>query len=239
LLLTERWLLKTFGLAQQSDLFNVVIQSGAVLAVLLIFTERLKQITLEWRKPQTQVFVGKLVLAFALTGVGGVVLKKLHFRLPHDAAPIAWATLAGGILFIAVEAWLKGRQPGDQVTWTIAIAIGISQLLAAVFPGLSRSGATILMALALGLGRPAATEFSFLLGIPTLLAAGGLEMIGALRHPPAQPEHWGMVALGAVVAAVTAFASVKWLLRFIQTHTFVGFGWYRIVVGGLILLLVR
>jgi undecaprenyl-diphosphatase len=115
--------------------------------------------------------------------------------------------------------------------------VALGQLLAAVFPGASRSGSTILMALCLGVSRPAATEFSFLLGIPTLIAAGVLQTYSSLKDPAAVPEDWGMVLVAWAVAAVTAFVAVKWLLRFVQTHTFEGFGWYRIVLGVVLLLL--
>ena len=93
----------------------------------------------------------------------------------------------------------------------------------------------ILIALVFGLARPQAAEFSFLLGIPTLLAAGGKETLDAIRHPPPYPIDWGMVALGALVAAVTAFVAVKWLLRYVQRNTFNAFGVYRIVLGLVIL----
>ena len=114
--------------------------------------------------------------------------------------------------------------------------IGVGQLVAAAFPGASRSGTTILAALALGLNRPAATEFSFLLGVPTLLAAGAYSALKAMKDPAAPPPDWGLFAIGALVSAVTAFLAVKWLLRFIQTHTFIAFGWYRVAMGGITLL---
>ena len=110
------------------------------------------------------------------------------------------------------------------------IAFGLGQLVAAVFPGASRSGTTIMLALLMGLSRPAATEFSFLVGIPTMLAAGGLKIFKALSHG-APPENWAMVGLGTIVSAVVSFIAVKWLLRFVQSHTFIGFGYYRIIVG--------
>jgi undecaprenyl-diphosphatase len=135
-----------------------------------------------------------------------------------------------------VERWLRGRPLHDNVTWSIALAVGFGQLVAIIFPGASRSGTTILLALLLGLNRPAATEFSFLVSIPTMLAAGGLEMFKALRDP-ASAENWSMLALATVVSAIVSFAAVKWLLRFVQSHTFVGFGWYRIVAGGFLLFL--
>jgi undecaprenyl-diphosphatase len=135
---------------------------------------------------------------------------------------------------------VRGKNLRETVTWPVAIAVGVGQLLAVVFPGLSRSGSTIMMALALGVARKPATEFSFLLGIPTLLSAAALETVSALKHPEVTgPVNWGMVIFGTVIAAITAFMVVKWLLRFIQSHTFVGFGWYRIGLGILTLALIR
>lgn len=239
LLLAEHGLKRAYGIGQHSDLFNVVVQGGAVLAVLLLFAERAKRLVFQWREPASADYLRKLVVAFVVTALGGVVLKLLHFRLPETPAPVAWATLLGGILFLVIERRVRRRKATDDITWSIALAVAGAQLLAAVFPGLSRSGSTILMALALGLSRPAATEFSFLLGIPTLLSAGFLEILLSLHRGTAAQEAWGSLLLASLVAAVTAFVSVKWLLRFIQTHTFEGFGWYRIVVGGLILLVVH
>jgi undecaprenyl-diphosphatase len=233
LLVAERWLH-----LRPSDLFNIVIQSGAVLAVLPLFPERLRQFAFRWRERATRDYAAKILFAFVLTGIGGVILEKRGFKLPEAAGPIAWALVLGGIGFVAIEAWLRGKPLQDHVTWTIALAVGLGQLVAAVFPGSSRSGATILLCLILGLGRPAATEFSFLVGIPTMLAAGGLKILRALHHPlpGAVPEHWGMVALGFGVSAIVSFLVVKWLLRYVQTHTFVAFGWYRIALGALILI---
>jgi len=229
----EHWL------PRQSDLFNVVIQSGAVVAVAMIFARRVKQFLFQWRDPETQDYLAKLAAAFLLTAAGGLLLKKLNYTLPDTPIPVAWATLVGGVVLIGVERWLSGKPMSSEVTWTIALAVGLGQLLAAVFPGTSRSGATIIAAMVLGLNRPAATEFSFLLGIPSLLAAGGVHLVMAIRQPPAEPISWGLLALGTLVSALTAFGVVKWLLRYVQSHTFIGFGWYRIVLGGLILLWAR
>lgn len=229
LLLVDQWLGR-----HSSDLFVTVVQCGAVLAVILAFWSRVVELAMGWRKPELRDYILKLAVAFGITGAGGLVLKKLNFMLPENAAPVAWATLIGGVLIILIEHWLRDKPLREEVTWTIAVLAGVAQLLAAVFPGTSRSGATILMALALGLRRPQAAEFSFLLGVPTLLAAGGLQIFSALRDGETVP--WGMVALGVVVSAITAFIAVKWLLRFVQGHTFIVFGWYRIVLGVLILL---
>jgi undecaprenyl-diphosphatase len=226
LLLAERLLPAQPGL---TDLFNVVIQCGAVLAVLPLFPERLRQFVFQWREPATRDYLLKIALAFVITGLGGVILEKKGFKLPEELLPVAIALFVGGVLFVLVERWLRGKQPAQEVTWAVVLAVGLGQLLAAIFPGTSRSGSTILLALLLGLNRVKATEFSFLVGIPTMLAAGSLKIFKALRHPASGPaENWGMVLLGAVVAAVVSFIAVKWLLRYVQTHTFVAFGWYRI-----------
>jgi undecaprenyl-diphosphatase len=233
LLLAEHWL------PRQTDLFNTVIQCGAVLAVVVVFAGRLKQLLAHWQEPANRDYLLKLVAAFVLTGIGGLILKKLHYKLPETTTPVASATLIGGVFFIVVEQWLRNKPLSDQMTWRVALAVGLAQLLAAVFPGTSRSGVTILAALVLGTARPAATEFSFLLGIPTLLAAGGLQIASAFRHHETGSVNWGMLLLGSIVAAVVAFGVVKWLLRFVQSHTFVGFGWYRIILGLAMLMLAR
>jgi undecaprenyl-diphosphatase len=232
LLIAEQWL------PHQTDLFNVVIQCGAVLAVLPLFPDRLKQFFTQWNKPETRDYLLKIFVAFAITGAGGLVLEKKHFKLPETLAPVAIALFIGGVLFLGVEAWLRGRPMHDRVTWQIVVAVAIGQLIAAIFPGSSRSGTTILFALILGLNRVAATEFSFLVGIPTMLAAGGLKIFKAFHHghhavstADAPAENWGMVALAFVVAAIVSFIAVKWLLRYVQTHTFVAFGWYRIAAA--------
>ena len=226
-------------LPRQSDLFNIVIQCGAVLAVLPLFPDRLRQFFLRWREPATRDYLLKIAVAFAITGVGGLLLEKAQFKLPEKLLPVAVAMLVGGVLFLVVEAWLQGRTLSHEITWTIVAAVGLGQLIAAIFPGTSRSGATILLALTLGLSRLAATEFSFLVGIPTMLAAGGLKIFKQLHHPtPAASEDWGMVLLGSLVAAVVSFVAVKWLLFYVRSHTFSLFGWYRIAFGALILVLI-
>jgi len=222
----------THLLPAQSELFNVVIQDGAVLAVLLVFARRIRELLTTLGERDTRDYVLKLALAFGITAVGGYLAKKAGLALPKDTWPIAWATLIGGVLILLIEWSVRGRRLGTEVTWSIAIAVGLAQLAAAVFPGTSRAGATILIALLLGLNRPAATDFSFLLGLPTLFAAGAYEIYTELRHP-VEGVHtsWSMVALGTVVSAVVAFLVVRWLLQWVRTHTFVGFGWYRIALG--------
>ena len=232
LLLAEHWL------GHKTELFNVVIQTGAVLAVLAVFAGRAKELLLGWNQPANRDYLLKLGVAFVITAIGGLALKKAGLKLPKETAPIAWATLIGGVLFVAAERWLRGRKTTETVSWAIALAVGGAQLIAVAFPGSSRSGTTILLALLLGLSRSAATEFSFLLGIPTLLAAGAKETLDALKErTPHEP--WSLIVLGTVVAAVTAFVVVNWLIGYVRGHTFTPFGWYRIAVGAAILLLVK
>ena len=236
LLLTEH-LLKV----HESELFNVVIQCGAVIAVLPLFPQRLYKFVFEWRQKETQDYLLKILTAFVLTGAVGFVLKKNGFRLGENPVPIAWALLLGGIAFLGIEWSLRGKKLSNEITWPIVMAVAAGQLIAAVFPGSSRSGSTILLSLILGLGRPAATEFSFLVGIPTMLAAGGLEIFQAFHHPVAGAPHenWGLLLLAAGIAAGVSFIAVKWLLRYVQTHTFNVFGWYRIALAIAVFLLMR
>jgi undecaprenyl-diphosphatase len=231
LLLAEQWLPK------QSELFNVFIQSGAMLALLPIFSRRLREMVFGFNEPENRDLLLKLAAAFLVTGVGGLAMKKLGFVLPHDPMPIAWATFLGGFVILAVERWIRGRELPDRITWGIALAVGVGQLIAASFPGASRSGTTILMALLIGLNRPKATEFSFLLGIPTMLAAGLFEMHHELKHASAGVPHesWSLLFLGTAVSAVVAFVVVKWLIRFVQGHTFNGFAYYRLAMGAAML----
>ena len=241
LLIAQQWL------PRQTDLFNVVIQTGAVLAVIPLFHRRFHQFIFNWRDPAVRDYFLKIVAAFVITGAGGFIMEKKGFILPEKLLPVAIALLIGGVVFLIVEWWLartghgagKDKEGGDlrDVTWTLAIAVGIGQLIAARYPGASRSGTTIMFALLLGLTRPLATEYSFLVSIPTMLAAGGYKIFEALHHHKAgaPQENWQMVILASVIAAVVSFVAVKWLLRYVQTHTFVLFGWYRVLIGGALL----
>jgi len=233
LLIAERWL------PHQTELFNVVIQSGAVLAVIPLFRQRCYQFLFRWREKITQDYALKVLLAFFITSIGGFALKKSGLELPETVMPVALALLLGGVAFLVIEARLKGRLLRDEVTWAASLAVGLAQLIAAALPGTSRSGASILLALLLGLSRSAATEFAFLVGIPTMLAAGGYEIFKSLHQsvPGAVPEDWPIVGLGFVVSAIISFIAVKWLLHYVQTHTFNAFGWYRIGLAAVLMIL--
>jgi undecaprenyl-diphosphatase len=238
--LAERWL------RPQSELFDIVIQCGAVLAVLAIFHTRVRNLIQDFKKPANCDYVLKLLVAFLLTIVGVLAAEKLGFKVRKEevtadawAVRVATATLIGGILFLMVEWWLRGKSGSIVISWPAALAVGAAQILAATYSGTSRSGATILFALILGISRPAATEFSFLLGVPTLLAAGAYKFFKAWKHHELARENWGQVLLATIVATIVAYIVVKWLLRFVQTHTFIGFAWYRIALGILILIMMK
>lgn len=221
--------------SHQSDLFNVVIQCGAVIAVIPLFPQRMHKFIFELGKKETQDYLLKIGAAFVITCIGGFIIDKKGIKLPEELTPVAWALLVGGFVFLGVERLVRGRKPSDDVTWAVVVAVGVGQLVAAIFPGASRSGTTIMLSLILGMGRPAATEFSFLVGIPTMMAAGALKIFKGIHHPlpDAPKEDWGLVLLATVVAAITSFIAVKWLLRYVQTHTFNAFGWYRIILAAI------
>jgi len=226
LLIADRWM------GQRPEWFTIFIQVGAALALLPIFWSKLMGLLSTWKEPASRDYLSKLFTAFIITGVGGVALEKSGLqKLPDDVAPVAWATLIGGFVILGIEAWRKHHPGSPNLTWTIVIACGLAQLLAAVFPGTSRSGATIMIALALGLARPAAAEFSFILGMITLTAAGGYKLLGAWRDDEIGNTAALDLVLGFLASAVSAFLVVKWLLRFVQSHTFNGFAFYRILLG--------
>jgi undecaprenyl-diphosphatase len=228
------------GLGKRSDVFNVVIQAGAILAVVLIYRKRLWELSVGVGQPQNRDYALKLVAAFLITAVCGFILvSKLHFKLPEELGPVIWALIIGGVWMIVAE-WLAAKKPDSAtITWTVAVAVGLAQVVAAVFPGTSRSAATIFIAMLLGASnRAAATEFAFLVGIPTMFAASGYELLKALKQGGVGGENWTDLGIAFVVSTITAFVAVKWLLGYIRSHRFTVFAIYRIVVGVLLLVTV-
>ncbi len=219
----------------QKELFTIIIQSSAALALVPLFWRKFSGMILGLHERSNRELLVKLSTAFLITCGVGMALKKAGLELPESAGPVAWATLLGGGVIFAVEAWCRTRRLNDDLTWPIVIAFAAGQIIAMIFPGASRSGSTIMLALALGLARPAATEFSFLLGVPTLLAAGGYELMKAAKAGEMAGLNWTHIGLGLVASAISAFIVVKWLIRFVQSHTFNGFAIYRVVLGVVLL----
>ena len=231
LLVAEHWL------GARSDTFNVVIQAGAILAVALIYRQRLWRLLVDFRRPENRDYALKLGVAFLITAIGGFIVTKLGFKLPEKVTPVAWAFVIGGFWMIAAEHFAAKLPDDTRITWKVAILVGLAQIVAAIFPGTSRSAATIFIAMLAGTSnRAAATEFAFLVGIPTMFAASGYQLMKSLKAGSGH-EDWSALALGFVVSAIVAFAAVTWLLGFIRTHRFTPFALYRIVLGVALLLL--
>lgn len=251
LLVAEHWL------GRRSDLFNIAIQAGAILAVVLIYRRRLWGLLMAFTgrdlsavhdplgvdvtPAQWRAYAYKLALAFAVTAAGGLLVKALGWELPERITPIAWALILGGVWMIAAErlAARRAETLGErsEIGWTTAVLVGIAQVVAGVFPGTSRSGATIFVALLAGTtNRAAATEFAFLVGIPTMFAATAYELLSVLKHGGAAHEDWTALGVAFVASAITAFVAVKWLLRYIQSHRFTAFAVYRLALGAALLL---
>lgn len=233
LLLAQHWMDH-----RRSDLFNVAIQAGAILAVTLVYRERLWNLATHLHDPESRDYVIKLASAFLITAVLGLAAKLLGAELPETVAPIAAALIIGGFGILLIERHVQRLEPSTQLTWGVVIAVGVAQMLAGVFPGLSRSAAAIFAAMLAGLTlRPRAAEFAFLVGIPTMFAATSYELMQTLSSAAAvREEDWPQLAIAFAVAAVTGFIAVKWLLKYISGHSFVPFAWYRIALGGLILI---
>ena len=226
LLIAEHWL------GRRPDVFNVVIQAGAILAVVLIYRTRLWQLASGLDQPANRDYAAKLAMSFLITAVLGFAATRLGFKLPETIAPVAWALVLGGVWMLAAE-WFAARQPEcSAVSWRVAVLVGLAQVVAGVFPGTSRSAATIFVALLAGTSnRAAATDFAFLVGIPTMFAASGYELLKASKANDGVPLDGGALAVGFVVSMLTAFVAVKWLLGYIRSHRYTAFAWYRIVLG--------
>jgi undecaprenyl-diphosphatase len=222
------------GLGHRSELFNIGIQAGAILAVTLIYWHRLIELgrgMLDAKNVEGRAYALKLGVSFGITAGLGLVVKKLGFELPETVTPIAWALIIGGFWIFVAEAYAKRAKPSSEITWTVAIAVGVAQIIAGIFPGTSRSAATIFAAMLCGTSdRKAATELSFLVGIPTMYAASGYALLKELKDG-ASGESLTDLGIGFVVAALVAFVVVKWLLRYVQTHSFNPFAYYRIAAG--------
>ena len=227
------------GLGYRSDLFNVVIQAGAILAITLIYWKRLWTLCTGFSRPENRSYALKLLLAFFITGVLGLIATKLGFKLPDAITPVAWALILGGIWILFAE-WIAAKKADDSsVSWLVAVVTGVAQIVAAIFPGASRSGVTIFAAMLTGTtNRAAATEFTFLIGIPTMYAASGKLLWDAHKHGSGG-ENWTALCIAFVVSTITAFLVVKWLLKYIQTHRFTVFAYYRIIIGILLLVIFR
>lgn len=230
------------GNNQKIKVFDIFIQAGAILAVCWEYRQRLittfAGIT---HDPIAQRFAINLFVAFIPLAVMGLLFGKAIQAVLFKPVPVALAFVVGGVIILLAERWYKARaarglspriESVDQLTWKDALKLGLAQC-AALIPGTSRSGATIIGGLFFGLSRRCATEFSFFLAIPTLFAATfySLWKDRALLSSADIP----MFSVGFIAAFVSAFVVVRWLIRYVSTHDFTIFAWYRIIFGGIVL----
>jgi len=216
---------------EKGKLFEIVIQSGAMLAVVWEYRKRFGAVVAGLgHDPVARRFVANLVVAFIPAALLGLAFGSFIKQQLFQAIPVASAFIVGGIIILWVE---RERRPSrvdevDAMTWRDALKVGCAQALALI-PGVSRSGATIIGGMLFGLSRRAATEFSFFLAVPTLMAAGAYDLYR--QRSLLAVGDVAVFAVGAVTAFVSAFLCIRWLLRFIATHDFTLFAWYRIVFG--------
>lgn len=220
------------GLEQTEFLkaFEIIIQLGAIMAVVLIFKEKVFKDFNLWKK---------LIAAFIPTGVIGLLLHKIIKSL-FDPSIVAYMLIFWGVIFIIIELLHKKKENYsittiEDISYKKAIAIGFAQCFAMV-PGTSRSGATIIGGLLLGMNRKIASEFSFLLAIPTMMAATGYDILK--NHNSFSSENILPLLVGFVVSFIVAYGVIKWFLAFIRKHTFIPFGIYRVIVGVVFLLFI-
>lgn len=220
---------------EKAAAFEIFIQLGAVLAVVWFYRVRIGELARDvWRAPRAQAFVGKVLLAFLPAAFVGLLLHDWIVRVLFGPLPVAAGLAVGGVLLLAIDR--PGREVGrttsiDDVTWGQAVLIGCAQVTA-LWPGVSRSGATIIGALLAGLVRSAALEFSFFLAIPTLGAAS-LFALWEARHDLVASDV-PIFAVGLVTSFVVSLAVIAVLLRFVRDHDLRVFGWYRLALAILI-----
>ena len=222
------------------DMFNVVIQLGAIMAVVVIYFHRLNpfspKMTEKQKKMTLQLWV-KVVIASIPAGVVGILFNDFIEEKFNNSYVVATMLIVVGVLFIVIENRHKGRKPQitkiSQMGVPVLIWIGVFQMLAMI-PGTSRSGATIIGALALGVSRTAAADFTFFLAIPAMAGASLVK----LRHFGFDFTgiELGLLLLGCVVSFVVSILAIKFLLKYIQNHDFKAFGYYRIVLGIIVFL---
>lgn len=224
---------------EKAKVFDIAIQTGAIVAVILVYWQRLRETVMTLPTQQkSRRFVLNVAIAFVPAVLLGLLLGKAIKAHLFTPQVVASTFIIGGVLILWAERW-HARTPDavrvtsvDGMSALDALKVGLVQCLAMI-PGTSRSGATIIGGMFLGLSRRAATDFSFYLAIPTLIGAGAYSLykersLLSLADLP-------MFAVGLLFAFVSAWLCIRWLLRYVATHSFVPFAWYRIVFGAVVL----
>ena len=221
---------------QASGTFEIVIQLGAILAVVVLYWKRFWDVLmgLGHANPAALAFTRNIALGFLPSAVIGLVIYKMVKAMLETPEITAIALILGGIAILAIERAVKKPHTFlvEGMSWKTALGIGIVQCLSMI-PGVSRSGATIMGALSLGVERKTAAEFSFFLAVPTMLAASGYDLLqsGAALGQ----DDWTAIAIGFVVSFIVAIIVIKWFIAVVSKFGFAPFAWYRIVVGSVAL----
>ena len=231
-------------------MFQVVIQFGAILAVVLLYFKDIWPFTKNKEKAikktgilsifnkDIMILWSKILVACIPAAIIGLAFDDIFTALFYNPTCIAIALIVFGIAFIVVENWNKGKrekekETSSQITYKDAIIIGLFQLLAAIFPGTSRSGATIIGGLLIGLSRPNAAEFTFYLAIPTMLGASLLKIVKfGLGFTGIE---LAVLLVGTIVSFLISIFVIKFLMSYIKKHDFKVFGYYRIILGIIVL----
>lgn len=208
------------------NVFNIAIQTGAMLAVAWEYRARFFKVDIPLYR--------NLIVAFIPAAVLGLLFSKYIKSYLFHAVPVALAFIIGGFIILWVERKprLARVETADAMTWLDALKVGIAQCFALI-PGTSRSGATIIGGMLFGLSRKAATEFSFFLAVPTLVAAGGYDLWK--NRALFSVDDIGTFSVGFIAAFTSAFVVIRWLIRYVATHDFRPFAWYRLAFGTVVL----
>jgi len=238
-------------------MYTIVIQVGAILALCLLFLERIINFLRTFPRGENGEStwfnhpISLTLIAFTCTSVPALALRKWSEKNLGSLNAMAIALLVGGIVMWVVDVWSTRAEPGtthvEEMTLPQAVWIGLCQTLSAVFPGVSRSMSTIAAGQLARLDRPSALEFSFLLSIPTMIAATGWDLVKevygkaakagvpASAHVVMSPERWTVLLIGTVVSFIVALGVVEWFLYWVRRHGFIPFAVYRILLGGWLL----
>lgn len=232
------------------DMFDVVIQLGAIMAVVVLFWNKLWPFALtagaqaknsgkiSWLRMDIMTMWFKILVSCVPAAVIGVLFDDVLNALFYRYEVVALALIIFGIAFIIIENWNKGRRPKintlAEITYQTALLIGVFQVIAAVFPGTSRSGATIVGALLIGVSRTVAAEYTFFLAVPVMFGASLLKLVKFGFH--FTPLELGALLAGCIVAFVVSAFVLRFLMSYIKKHDFKIFGWYRIVLGVVVLI---
>ena len=223
-----------YDLAQWSQ-FNIVIQLGAILAVVVTYWRLFLDMGVGFvrREPTALRFVRNILLGFLPAAVIGLFAKDAINAMLENPLVVAIALVVGGVVILVLERTIPAREDTGVagMSWRTAIAVGFMQCLAMI-PGTSRSGATIMGALAMGVGRKTAAEFSFFLAVPTMLGAATVKILDDPALMAGQAAiGWTEIALGFIAAFLTALAVIRLFVAYVSRRGFAPFAWYRIVVG--------